>query len=222
MFWGHGLGAIHAQDIDRFCSADGVSTARTYIFPGTAGLFGFGLGPAKLAGAVDGQLIPPMLGGAEPFQLRAGLGDAEADFFIIVDDEAPLFSFGLEALIMIGIPAAGVLDAIDTTVHVYHFVDQGSDGGRRWAVQAFGPNIDFIAIQFALAVVPDLAASEMSIGFGAGLDGDHGLWECTFKVFFVQRVKGIFEELHSLGNRHFESSLSKIFKLIFWPYSANI
>lgn len=53
-----------------------------------------------------------------------------------------------------------------------------------------------------LAILPDLVTGEMTVGLGAGLNGDDCRWKCIFKVFLVESRKGFLQEFHSLGYRH--------------------
>ena len=61
----HLLLTVHAQDIDILRGTDGLTTAGTNVFPGTAGLFRFRVRSAELAGPGDRKLIPPFLSGTE-------------------------------------------------------------------------------------------------------------------------------------------------------------
>lgn len=92
---------------------------------------------------MGGQLAVPMLAGAEGAEFFCGLGNAPANALVVLDGEAPLFGFLLEAAVMVGAVPAGVLDSVLVTVHMGHFVDEGCYDVGRGAVQAFGSQVDF-------------------------------------------------------------------------------
>lgn len=198
----HLLGAIHTQNIYFLGGPDGLTATGTHIFPGTAGLLGLGVCPAELTRPGNRQLVSPFLSGTELFESGAGLGDGKANFLVVVDKQAPLLGFFLESLIMIGAAPAGILDVIDLTVVVDHFMDQGGDGRGNRAIQTLGPNIDFMVSSFVLGILPDLPGGEVTIGTGAGLDSDNGPCKCISKILFVQSIEGIFEKFGGLADSH--------------------
>ncbi len=61
----HLLFAVHAHDIDFPCCPNGLTTTRTDVFAGTAGLFGLWVRTAELSGTGQDQLITPFLAGTE-------------------------------------------------------------------------------------------------------------------------------------------------------------
>lgn len=166
--------AITAHDIHFTGSADGETTVRAGILTGTGGLFGGGVLTAHTTGTGDSQLVAPVLRGTEGAQGFGGLSDAPADTLVIVDGQAALFAFLFEPLIMVGAAPAGVLDIVDLTVVVDHFMNKGSDGIRNGAVQGFSGDIDFMVGLLTLIIPPDFRTGEVPIGAGAGLDGNNG------------------------------------------------
>lgn len=108
----HLLGALHAEDTDLFRGTDGLTTAGTGILAGAAGLLLSGGIVREVQSTGDSQLVSPTLGGTEGFERWGWLGDGVSDLGIIVNQEAPLFGFLFEALVMVGIAPAGVLNAV--------------------------------------------------------------------------------------------------------------
>lgn len=165
--------AITAHDIHFTGSAYGETTARAGIFTGTGGLFGGRALTAHTTGTGDSQLIAPVLRGTEGAQDLCGLGDTPANTLVVVDGQAALFGLLFETLIMIGTAPAGVLDIVDLTVVMDHFMDKGSDGIRNGAVQGFSGDIDFMVGLLTLVIPPDFRTGEVPIGAGGGLDGNN-------------------------------------------------
>lgn len=198
----HLLLTVHAKDIDIFCGPDGLTTARANILSGAAGLFQFRVCSAELTGTGNCQLVTPFLGGAEAFQIRAGLGDGKTYFLVIVNKQTPLLCLFLEALVMIGVPTAGILNIVQLAVVMDHLMNEGSNGIRYRPIQSLSTDIDFVIGSLALGILPDLICGKVPIGTGAGLNGNDGLWKYIFKVFLVQSVERIFKKFGCLADGH--------------------
>ena len=108
----HLLGALHTEDTDLFRGTDGLTTAGTGILAGAAGLLLSGGIVREVQSTGDSQLVSPTLGGTEGFECRGRLSDGVSNFGVIVNQKVPLFSFLFEALVMVGIAPAGVLNAV--------------------------------------------------------------------------------------------------------------
>lgn len=108
----HLLNTLHAEDTDLFRGANGLTTTRANILAGTAGLLLPGRIIREVQNTGDSQLVSPTLGGTEGLERWGWLCDGMADFGIIVNQEAPLLGFLLEALVMVGIAPAGVLNTV--------------------------------------------------------------------------------------------------------------
>ena len=182
----HGGGAVGTDQVDVLCGPDGLTAAGADIFPGAAGFLGLGVVAAHAATANNGQLVSPVLGRAEGLERRGWLGDTPANFRVIVDEQAPLLRFVPEALVVVGVAPAGILNAVQVAVVVDHFVDQGRYGVGNGPVQGLGTQVDFMGLEFLLTVHPDLIHSEVAVGLGAGLDGDNGHGQRVLEILFVQ------------------------------------
>ena len=101
--------------MDILGGTDGLTTAGANILAGAAGLLLLRGIVWIISGAADGQLISPMLGGTEGFQRRGRLGDRVTNFGVIVNQQAPLFGFFLEAFVVVGIATTGVLNTVQLT-----------------------------------------------------------------------------------------------------------
>ena len=115
-----------------------------------------------------------MLTGTEGAEGLCGLRDRPADFFVVLNGQAPLFGLLLEAGVMIGAATGSVLNTVHVTVHVDHLMDQSSDHVSGRAVQGFGAQVDLPITLFRFTGLPGVVFGIVTVGAGSGLNGDQG------------------------------------------------
>ena len=98
----------------------------------------------------------------------------------------------LEALIVVGIASARVLDAIDMAVVMNHFVQERSADVLDGPCQCSCADVYLVAIPCNgyPSVIP---CGEMPVGAGCGLNCDGWSYKCTFKIVLVEQVKELVE-----------------------------
>lgn len=78
-------------------------------------------------------------------QLIVWLSDGPAVFFVMAHRQAMALGNLLEALIVVGIASACVLNAVDMAVVMHHLVEQRCADVFDWSCERTGSNVDFIA-----------------------------------------------------------------------------
>lgn len=78
-------------------------------------------------------------------QLIVWLRDCPAVFFVMAHRQAMALGNLLEALIVVGIASACVLNAVDMAVVMHHLVEQRCADVFDWSCERTGSNVDFIA-----------------------------------------------------------------------------
>lgn len=81
----------------------------------------------------------------ESQQLIVWLSDGPAVFFVMTHRQTMALGNLLEALIVVGIASARVLDAVDMAVVMHHFVQQRRTDIFDRPCERASPNVDFIA-----------------------------------------------------------------------------
>lgn len=159
----HVNGTVRTDDIYDFGCPDRLTATGADIFPGTAGFLRLRLFPAHAAGANDCQLVSPVLGRTEGLERRGRLGYRPSNFGVIVNAQAALFGLLLEALIVVGIPPAGILNTVQMAPVMHHFMKQGRYGTCYGPVKSFRTQVDFMGRGFTLTVCPHFADREVPV-----------------------------------------------------------
>lgn len=102
--------------------------------------------------------------------------------------QAVAFCNFLEALVVVGVSSARVLDAVDVTVVMDHLVQERSADILDGSGKRTGSDVYLVAIPCNgyPSVIP---CGEMPVGAGGGLNCDGWSYKCTFKIVVVQEVK---------------------------------
>ena len=178
----HGNGAVKAADIDDARGADTNAAAGTDIFAGAAGLFGqsgksraaVGASAADLETAeliaVDQDIGQTVIKN-EVKQLFAGFGGAPSVTLAVAHDQTVGFCCGLEALVVVGVAAAAILNAVGIVEVVAHLMKERGADILNGSGQRASADVDLMG----LAVLGDpsiVPQGEVTVSLRRGLDRD--------------------------------------------------
>ena len=121
-------------------------------------------------------------------EVIARRGQRPAVFLVMLHDKAVTLGNLFEALVMVGVASAGILDSVDVAVVMDHLMQKrGADVFNRTGKRPCS-DVDFVTVAGNRypSIIPH---REMPVGAGRGLYRDGRSYKCIFKIVVVQEVK---------------------------------
>ena len=187
--------------MDHFRSPDRVSAARADIFSAVGWFWSYrGHSSAAVSASTGDRDSVEVVPGNQDVrqsvfqnevqQIITGMGDSPAIFRVMIHNQAMGFCNGFEALVVIKIASAGILDSIDTAIIVAALMQKCCYDKLYRTPDGSGPDVYFKAI--ACNGYPSVRSSrEMSIGFGRTLDGNGRSCKFALEIMLIQQVKNL-------------------------------
>ena len=187
--------------MDHFRCPDRVSAARADIFSAVGWLWSYrGHSSAAVSTSTEDRDSVEVVPGNQDVrqsvfqnevqQIITGMGDSPAIFRVMIHNQAMGFCNGFEALVVIKIASAGILDSIDTAIIVAALMQKCCYDKLNGTSDGSSTDVYFKAI--ACNGYPGVRSGrKMSVGFGRTLDGDGRSYKFTLEIMLIQQVKNL-------------------------------
>lgn len=121
-------------------------------------------------------------------EVIARRGQRPAVFLVMLHDKAVTLGNLFEALVMVGVASAGILDSVDMAVVMDHLMQKRGADILDGPCQCSRADVDFVAVAGNRypSIIPH---REVTVGAGRGLNRDGRPYKCIFKIVVVQEVK---------------------------------